>query len=266
MKKILYATCGIAIAVSLFGGCTRQNDLTPIDEVYVQPSNITEEEAAENNAKITDSDVNLVQWKAAEDQNAEIAVISTSLGDITVLLYREYAPLAVENFVKHANEGYYDGVIFHRVVNNFMIQSGDPLGTGAGGESVYNGEDGSPKPFEDEFSLDLWHFRGALSMAGNGANSNDSQFFIVQAPFVTDDVVESMENINFPDKVIDQYQQDGGMPNLDWKHTVFGQVIDGMDVVDEIAKTEVDPQTNKPLEDVVINSIKVTGSPEEATE
>ena len=102
------------------------------------------------------------------------AIMHTNMGDITIQLYPEVAPKTVENFVTLAKKGYYNGLIFHRVIKDFMIQGGDPTGTGAGGESIYGAK------FEDECSQELHNFRGALSMANAGPNTNGSQFFIVQ--------------------------------------------------------------------------------------
>ena len=182
------------------------------------------------------------------------AVISTLLGDIRIRLFAEKAPKAVENFVTHAKNGYYNGLIFHRVIKDFMIQGGDPLGTGTGGESIWS------EPFEDEFTPELHNLRGALSMANAGPNTNGSQFFIVQAKEVSDDLIEQMEQASeevFPTSVIDAYRENGGTPWLDFRHTVFGQVYEGMDTVDRIASVKVDYFSNKPFEDVVINSITV---------
>ena len=107
-----------------------------------------------------------------------VATIKTNKGDIKVVLFPDAAPKAVENFTTHADNGYYDGVIFHRVIPDFMIQGGDPLGKGIGGESIWG------RPFKDEFSRDYHNLRGALCMANAGPNTNGSQFFIVQAPSV----------------------------------------------------------------------------------
>ena len=117
----------------------------------------------------------------------EVAVIKTSKGDIFVRLFPEHAPKAVENFKTHAKNGYYDGLIFHRVINDFMIQGGDPTGSGMGGESIWG------KSFEDEFTPELHNLRGALSMANAGPNTNGSQFFIVQAKQVSDDMLDQLE-------------------------------------------------------------------------
>lgn len=184
----------------------------------------------------------------------EVAVIKTSKGDIFVRLFPEHAPKAAENFKTHAKNGYYDGLIFHRVINDFMIQGGDPTGSGMGGESIWG------KSFEDEFTPELHNLRGALSMANAGPNTNGSQFFIVQAKQVSDDMLDQLETAPeelFPTECVREYEALGGTPWLDYKHTVFGQVYDGMDVVDDIAGVKVDFFQNKPVEDVVIETIEI---------
>ncbi len=178
------------------------------------------------------------------------AVISTNYGDITVQLFPEQAPKTVENFVILARRGYYDGVNFHRVIADFMIQGGDPTGTGAGGESAFG------EPFADEFSKKLFNLRGALSMANAGPNTNGSQFFIVQNQHLSPEMNVQMEVAGYPKKVIEAYAN-GGTPWLDFHHTVFGQVIAGMDVVDQIAACATDAQ-DKPQQDVTIQTVKVT--------
>ena len=182
----------------------------------------------------------------------QLAVIETSLGDVTVKLFPEQAPKAVENFTTHAEEGYYDNLIFHRVINGFMIQGGDPNGDGTGGESIWG------DPFEDEFSDQLYNFNGALSMANSGENTNGSQFFIVQQQDGSQYTADNMTqySTDYADTVIEKYQEVGGTPWLDNVHTVFGQVVDGMDVVNYIASVRVD-DNDKPLEDVVIETITV---------
>ena len=153
------------------------------------------------------------------------ATIKTNKGDMTFELLPDAAPKAVENFVTHAKNGYYDGLIFHRVIKDFMIQGGDPTGTGCGGESIWG------SPFQDEFNLEARNYYGALSMANSGPNTNGSQFFIVQAKDVPDSLLEQMEELKeqgYPQEVIDKYKEVGGTPWLDYHHTVFGQVFEGM--------------------------------------
>jgi len=188
------------------------------------------------------------------EENETRIIMHTNMGDIKIRLFDDKAPKAVENFITHAKAGYYDGLIFHRIINDFMIQGGDPLGNGTGGESIWG------EPFEDEFTPELHNLRGALSMANAGPNTNGSQFFIVQAKKVSDDLLEQMEMASedvFPTDVIENYKNEGGTPWLDYRHTVFGQVYEGMDVVDNIAAVKVDYFSNKPFNDVIIDSITV---------
>jgi peptidyl-prolyl cis-trans isomerase len=229
------------------------------------------------------------------------AIMHTNMGDITIQLYPEVAPKTVENFVTLAKKGYYNGLIFHRVIKDFMIQGGDPTGTGAGGESIYGAK------FEDECSQELHNFRGALSMANAGPNTNGSQFFIVQnsqAPTQDIDALavqvacyellndakrrvqmmqESLEDApkiqayidevntklndyqsqglpedvkEYATEIAKKYAEVGGTFHLDFAHTVFGQVIDGMKVVDDIANVRT-ARADRPLHDVTIDSIDI---------
>ncbi len=181
------------------------------------------------------------------------ATMKTTLGEIKILLFPEAAPKTVENFTTHAKNGYYNGIIFHRVIPDFMIQGGDPTGTGRGGESIWG------RSFEDEFSVDYHNIRGALSMANAGPSTNGSQFFIVQAKEVDSGLLSQMEQLSdrgFPSECVEDYRELGGTPWLDFKHTVFGQVFEGMDVVDAIASVKTG-YADKPVEEVVILGIDV---------
>ncbi|MEK1319954.1 MAG: peptidylprolyl isomerase [Limosilactobacillus fermentum] len=183
------------------------------------------------------------------DVKAVQATIKTNQGDIKLQLFPDQAPKTVKNFVELAKQGYYKGVIFHRVILDFMIQGGDPTGTGAGGESIYG------QAFEDEFSEELFNFKGALSMANAGPNTNGSQFFIVTNENVPADMVGQMKAAGYPDEVIARYQE-GGTPWLDFHHTVFGQVIEGMDVAQKISQVKRDFR-DRPEEDVVIEDVEI---------
>ena len=205
------------------------------------------------------SNKGLIQFEAPKkgQQVAEINV--ENYGTIKVMLFEEQAPKAVENFVTHAKEGYYDGLTFHRIIDNFMIQGGDPDGDGTGGESIWR------EPFEDEFSDQLRNFTGALSMANSGADTNGSQFFIVN----TDPFTGGSEELDYYNKTIrptqghaaidypaaqrEKYIEAGGTPWLDNVHTVFGQVYEGLDVVTKIMSEASDSD-----EPVVIKSITVS--------
>jgi peptidyl-prolyl cis-trans isomerase B (cyclophilin B) len=180
-----------------------------------------------------------------------VATMETSMGNIKIRLFNEYAPKAVENFIKHSKAGYYNGLIFHRVIEDFMIQGGDPKGDGTGGNSIWN------NPFEDEFNEKLLNIRGAVSMANSGPNTNGSQFFIVQNKQIKQGLLDEMEKIGFSQVRMDVYKKHGGTPWLDLKHTVFGQVYEGLDVVDKIAKVQTDAKNDKPIKDVIIIKISI---------
>jgi peptidyl-prolyl cis-trans isomerase B (cyclophilin B) len=196
----------------------------------------------------------LKQLKKPEN-NEEIAIIKTNHGDIKLRLFPEVAPKAVENFTTHAKDGYYDGISFHRVIKDFMIQGGDPDGTGRGGQSIWG------RPFEDEFSMEYRNIRGALSMANAGPKTNGSQFFIVQKSDIEKNIIDQMMQLGeakgFPEDVIEAYQEHGGTYWLDGKHTVFGHVFEGMDVVDKIAQLPVG-RNDMPKEPVMIMTIELT--------
>ena len=153
-----------------------------------------------------------------------IVEIETNQGTIEVALRPDIAPKATENFLKHAQDGYYNGIIFHRVIKGFMIQGGDPTGTGRGGKSIWDAS------FEDEFSDSAKFDKpGILAMANAGPKTNGSQFFITTA----------------------------ATPWLNKKHTIFGEVVKGYDIVQKIESTKVTPGDNKPVEPVKIFKMTV---------
>jgi cyclophilin family peptidyl-prolyl cis-trans isomerase len=167
---------------------------------------------------------NTKQEAAAVDK--EIAVIETNLGTIEIEFFREDAPKTVENFVQLAKRGYFDGIIFHRVINGFMIQGGDPTGIGTGGESIYG------KKFNDEIDRNSQRYktgykRGIVAMANSGPNTNGSQFFIMH-----------QDNVLPPD------------------YTIFGRVVNGMETVDKIATTQTG-RGNRPVDDVVMQKVTI---------
>ena len=231
MKKILM---GFACLVVLVSGCGSN------EEDSKEETTTTSEEKEEKKTE-------LKQFPESFADDTQVAILHTSKGDIKVALFFEEAPKAVENFVTHAQDGYYDGVTFHRVINDFMIQGGDPQGTGYGGESIWG------EGFEIEVNNQLYNFNGALAMANTGRpNSNGSQFFIVQASATPSNLDNSL-----PTLVKEKYEEVGGVSHLDGDYTVFGQVITGMDIVNEIANVEVDAN-DKPLQTVLINTITIT--------
>lgn len=244
----------------------------------------------------------------APEEGETVAIMHTSMGDIHIRFFPEAAPKTVENFLTHARNGYYNGLTFHRVIENFMIQGGDPKGDGTGGESIYGSK------FEDEFNGKLMNLRGSLAMANSGANTNGSQFFINQAgptgqsaSQLKQEVVEKNNEVKenytreyynqvkeyydtyygegyfttlyptyedfyygslvpesdfVPDEVWDLYAQYGGNMHLDgaWRyvggHTVFGQVYQGMDVVDAIAGVKTGTN-DKPETSVIVETVEI---------
>lgn len=182
----------------------------------------------------------------------QVAIMKTNYGEIKFRLFPEIAPKTVENFVTHSKNGYYNGLKFHRIIKDFMIQGGDPQGSGRGGSSIWN------KPFEDEFSPLHRNLKGALSMANSGPNTNGSQFFIVQKGDVDPRSLKQMKKLGeskgFPEDVVKAYEEMGGTEWLDGKHTVFGQVYEGMDIVDIIASVAVD-RSDMPKEAVLIEEL-----------
>ena len=185
-----------------------------------------------------------------ENYTGTVATIHTNLGDLTVKLFDDVAPKTVKNFVELAEKGYYNGVIFHRIIRDFMIQGGDPTGTGMGGESIYG------EKFEDEFSENVFNIRGALSMANAGPNTNGSQFFIVQNENLPYDKSALVKG-GWPEEIAEIYTA-GGTPHLDGRHTVFGQLAnaESFETLDRIAKEPTGFQ-DKPENDVEIINIDV---------
>jgi len=180
-----------------------------------------------------------------------IAVFTTSHGTFKAKLFPEETPRTVENFTTHAKNGYYDGLTFHRIVEDFVIQGGDPSGNGTGGESIWG------TPFKDEFSTRLYNYRGALSMANSGGNTNGSQFFIVQKSSISEEEIQYMKYFNYLDSVVEKYKKLGGAMWLDNKHSVIGQVYEGMDVVDKIASLPVKNESGEPQEKITIEKIEI---------
>ena len=190
------------------------------------------------------------QINKEERQDLPRVIMETNKGKIKIVLFPKHAPKTVENFLGLIEKGYYDDVVFHRVIKDFMIQGGDPTASGMGGESLWG------EPFEDEFSDELFNLYGALSMANAGPNTNGSQFFIVSCPEVNEDMLSQMVLAGYEEPIIDAYQELGGTPWLDQRHSVFGQVEEGMDVVLEIQEAKTNA-FDRPEEDVVIKKIQL---------
>ena len=240
-----------------FTGCTdstKTNTKSNTNTTNVTTSNKNTTQADEGVATYDSFDYKTSVEKQMKlpEEGEQIAIMHVKdYGDIHMKFFPNVAPKAVENFVKHSQAGYYNGLTFHRVINEFMIQGGDPKGDGTGGESIWG--DG----FGTELDYSLVPYRGSLCMAMSSLpNSIGSQFFITQANYS-----ESMENTlrtyKYPEGLLEQYKTYGGYLSLYMQYTVFGQVYQGMDVVDEIAKVNTD-SNDKPESDVIISSIEIT--------
>lgn len=206
------------LSLFLFSACV--NTPVPNDEATSASTSKTEQTASKQTESQESSEFSQVSGPQSGDT---IATITTNQGVITLRLFPEHTPKTVENFVTLAERGYYEGVIFHRVIPNFMIQGGDPTGTGMGGESAWGGK------FEDEFHPELSNIPGSISMANAGPATNGSQFFI----------------------------NDAANTFLDGKHSVFGQVVEGMDVVSKIINTKT-AAGDKPVEDMVMEKVEIS--------
>lgn len=267
MKKRYFAL--ILTAMLAFAGCGAEK----AEHTETTQTEQTQETEKKEEGTTGVVDTSAVLQAQMPEEGEEIAVIETSEGTVKMMFYPEEAPKAVENFKTLAKDGYYDGLTFHRVIEDFMIQTGDPTGTGRGGESCW-GED-----FEDEVSEKLHYFRGAVAMANSGPNTNGSQFFIVQQKSVIEDALKQIEDARdnseeelsipigeeyftlkevFPEAVMQHYREQGGSVHLEYvfgnAYTVFGQVFEGLEVVDAIAAAERDA-SDKPLEPITIESI-----------
>lgn len=285
MKRLpLFLTAGL---LCLCSGCTRNKNYVEIPEDVADSFPIQAEPAGEN-----------PQFASSD---GPYAVIHTTAGTVTVLLYPEQAPKAVENFVTLAQDGYYDGSSFYYTKRNELAQGGRPADP-AEEKSIWG------EPFADEFDDGLHHFSGAVGMAGNGMNQNLSQFYLLvqdtkpedervipanlymnelirmrseelnekslKQKMSDEDVQKFEADLNAEiqaigvdgvpgayeeryEPVIGQYQKYGGAWNLDYSHTVFGQIVEGMNVAKAITQVKVEASTRKPKKDIVIERIEI---------
>ena len=206
--------------------------------------------STEDDSTVTSS---LYQLNSAKTGDTVVTIV-TSKGTIKAVLYKDLAPNAVNNFTRLADSGYYDGVLIHKVIEDFVIQMGDgeETLTGTGGSS-YNG-----RGVEPEYSDSLHNFTGALGLVhGDDDDLGYSQFYIVAGSDVSDEYISAMREAGYSEQVIAAYQELGGQPSLDYVYTVFGQVYEGLDIVQEIASQKTD-KYNRPKKDITVESITVS--------
>ena len=214
LKKNIYRF----LIISLFVSACGSNEVEEITETTIQDN---KGESTMSDEKVYSS----MPEMSIDQSKSYTAVIQTSMGDLTVEFFSDTAPLTVNNFISLSNDGYYDNIIFHRVISGFMIQGGDPSGTGHGEYGKFPGY-----TFEDELNNQQPYEKGILAMANAGPNTNGSQFFIM--------------HVDYP---------------LPYQYTIFGKVTDGLDVIDTIASVQT-AEGDKPVEDVVILGVTVSSS------
>ena len=214
LKKNIYRF----LIISLFVSACGSNEVEEITETTIQDN---KGESTMSDEKVYSSMPEMI----IDKNKSYTAVIQTSMGDLTVEFFSDTAPVTVNNFVSLSNDGYYDNIIFHRVISGFMIQGGDPSGTGHGEYGKFPGY-----TFEDELNNQQPYEKGILAMANAGPNTNGSQFFIM--------------HVDYP---------------LPYQYTIFGKVTDGFDVIDTIASVQT-AEGDKPVEDVVILGVTVSSS------
>lgn len=253
-KKVIAGIFCMALAASALASCGRDTSST-VNNADNNGGDTTTAAATEATTKEPEvENVDIANFTAPQKGDTIIEMNVKDYGTVKFRLFPEYADKGVENFVELAKKGYYDGLKFHRVITDFMIQGGDPMGTGMGGESTWGGKfDGGTDPH-------LIHVSGALAYANSGATStNGSQFYVVTGTKYTDSDFEDMKKggYYFSDNAKKLYKEVGGAPWLDGGYTVFGQVIDGLDVIFKIQCVAVDAQTSMPYKDVIMESVRV---------
>ncbi len=244
LKRILAVLVCTFTMATVFSSCGKQADISGnSDEGSVDESSVS-----------SVSDVSVVNFTAPEKDDTVITMNIRDYGTVKIRLFPEYADKGVENFVELAKKGYYDGLKFHRVINDFMIQGGDPNGNGTGGESIWGGK------FNGGTDPHLIHTAGALAYANSGdISTSGSQFFIVTGTVCTESDIENYRSsgYNISSDAEKIYTTAGGAPWLDGNYTVFGQVYQGLDIIFNIQKVSTDTGNNKPMQDVIIDSVTV---------
>jgi cyclophilin family peptidyl-prolyl cis-trans isomerase len=254
-KKMLFPAIVLS-ATLIFGGC--EGDST----VEREGSSDTAETTGH---VITTEDAVIHNFEPPVKGEKIIEMTIKDYGTIKIKLFPEVAAKATENFIGLTDSGYYDGLFFHRVIKNFMIQGGDPRGDGTGGQSMWGGT------FDGGVPEGLYHFSGAVAYANSQGTSTDgSQFYIVDTPegynycgAYTDENGETVvqtdieaSNFTMPANVLEKYKEVGGVPMLDGNYTVFGQVIEGLDIVRKIGEVKTN-ESDKPLVQVTMTDVEV---------
>lgn len=253
LKRLVAAVVSVAMLAAVFTGCGDDEDSSAGTATQSEGSSEKSDNSEQKDSSESDSEAKIMNFTPPEKGEEIIVMTIKDRGDIKIKLFPEQASKGVENFVGHAKDGYYDGLIFHRIIKNFMIQGGDPLGTGMGGESIWGDK------FDGGTSPDLNHVAGAVAYANSGSTAtNGSQFYIVTGETYDKAELTQLEaqGFSWSDEAMTAYENYGGAPWLDGSYTIFGQVFDGLDIVFEIQNTETGAH-DKPEKDVVIEKVSV---------
>lgn len=241
LRKILISVLCFSLLACSMTACGKEVELDSSD--------------TQSSSAVNAKDGEYLNFTAPEKGEQIVIMTIKDMGDIKIKLFPDLAPTGVKNFVELAKNGYYDELIFHRVIKDFMIQGGDPKGNGTGGAPA-NGitfENGDASPY-------LTHVSGAVAYANSGATStNGSQFYIVTGTKYDNDTLAQMEQAYgtvYSDSFKELYNTIGGAPWLDGGYTIFGQVFDGLDIIFQIQNVSTDA-SDKPYDAVVIESVKV---------
>lgn len=258
-KRILAALLCSVITASVCCSCGAQKSVSTTSDSTQKTTGVqitTAEEPIEPSKENVDpAKAEIANYTAPQKGDKIVTINIKDYGAVKIRLFPEYASKGVENFIGLAEQDYYNGVIFHRIISNFMIQGGDPQGTGMGGQSIWGEKfDGGTDPH-------LIHCPGALAYANSGSTAtNGSQFYIVTGEAVTESYlgqIEAAYGKTFSPSAKEIYLKQGGTPHLDGGYTVFGQVFDGLDIVFKIQNVPTGSQ-DRPVTPVVIESVEVS--------
>ncbi len=269
LKKTVACFLCVAMSMTMFVGCEDKNEFTSTtatngsssdsdssssqaeqgNEIYKEGSSIEDYPICLDE---TSGYTDMVNYTLPEKGEEIVVMTIKDKGTIKIKLFPELLPRACANFVALAKQGYYDGLIFHRIIADFMIQGGDPLGTGYGGECIWGTK------FDGGYSKYLCHVAGALAYANSGSTAtNGSQFYITVGQKFPAEATPMYSAFDYTDTALKAYEEDGGYPPLDGGYTVFGQVFEGLDLVVDICNNTVTSGSDRPVEDVIIEKVEV---------
>ncbi|MDO5560687.1 MAG: peptidylprolyl isomerase [Oscillospiraceae bacterium] len=247
-KKLITGVMCVVLSVSMFASCSAGSEKKSGSIYDSSKSESDYQQCLDDQSGYT----GMVNYTAPKDGEEIVVLTIKDRGEVKIKLFPELLPKACANFVGLVQGKYYDGLTFHRVIEDFMIHGGDPTGTGRGGESVWGAQ------FDGGVSKYLYHVKGALAYANSGSTSTDgSQFYITVGDVFTEDLLKQYKTGELPEEASQAYIKDGGTPWLDGGYTVFGQVFEGMDLVEDICNNTETDTNNKPTSDVIIEKAEV---------